>query len=270
MSLGMNDNLYNLEEDKKTETWVQTKIPVDEIGIATSAESEKSVTDNLPEQPAGEHISTDGSDPDDALAWRGERHNSSSQRQAANLVIVMLKTLSSPLQGWRELKNTGLGPEAVGCRLYFPMCGIAACSEFINLIYDADATVHSCLIAAILLFIAFFFGYYTALLFASMLLPKEERKILNTNFAKSFLMIAMSTLVLFYILYNIIPILGPVIGFFPLWTVYSIYKGVKVVKLLRVREEYTSRVWIVLSAACIISPMFWNWLLDELIPNTLQ
>lgn len=235
----MNDNLYNLEEDKEFSS--------EERDLASSTAIKREATD----------VCDDGKGIDKELKKK-------QGIKSGIGYLLLFKLLSSSTETWKSVKRRQLSPEQIGKSIFFPLCLFAGLSEFMALIYNPDTTVYDCVVSCILIFISFFFGYFTSLPIISALLPKSERDKMNSVFAKSFVMLAMCTLVLFYTVYNLIPMLGPILAFSPLWTVYCIYKGAR---LFRVEDRYTLQLWIVLAVVTVGSPMIWDWLLEEIIPK---
>ncbi|MDE6381676.1 MAG: hypothetical protein K2L57_02300, partial [Muribaculaceae bacterium] len=86
------------------------------------------------------------------------------------------------------------------------------------------------------------------------------------DIGRQFVMLTMSTLAVFWILIQVMPMFEPVLVFLPLWTIYLIYKGIRV---LRVPSEVENSTTGLMCMLIIGVPIFWNWLMAEvLLPAT--
>ncbi|MDE6296562.1 MAG: hypothetical protein K2L89_01840, partial [Muribaculaceae bacterium] len=98
---------------------------------------------------------------------------------------------------------------------------------------------------------------FTIILLCGLLLPKAASNVFKKDIGKEFVMMNMSTLALFFTAMNLFPMIDAVLVFLPIWTIYLIYKGVKI---LRVPAEIESRTKIVLTFLMIGVPLLWEWL----------
>ncbi len=94
------------------------------------------------------------------------------------------------------------------------------------------------------------------------MLPSKSRDIIKKDIGKQFVMLAMSSLAIFWIFIQIMPMLEPVLVFLPLWTIYLIYKGVRI---LRVPEEVENSTTGLLCMLIIGIPVLWNWVLTDIL-----
>jgi hypothetical protein len=76
-------------------------------------------------------------------------------------------------------------------------------------------------------------------------------------------MVATSTLLLFRILLNLLPMLGPVLVFLPIWTIYLVVRGARILRVPKDRE--TSMAGLI-SLYVIAAPLFCAWLIGEILP----
>lgn len=193
----------------------------------------------------------------EAPAWKGQHTDTKTSGFG-----LMIHILSNPADGWKALKRAKLGVESIASSCFYPLIALASVSEYSALFYDPDSTVTSLLEPAIITLITFFFGYFSVLILGNLLLPKESHITLHNYYGKEFVMINISTLTLFYIIFRIFPPAAPIWAFLPFWTIYLIYKGVK---LFRVPKDKESKTFVILSILIIGSPIFWNWIFTELL-----
>ena len=174
----------------------------------------------------------------------------------ANPWVLLAGIMISPVEGWKALRRSGVTADTIGFKLFLPASLLAGISDFCRLIYDANIGVIDVVISAILTFISFFIGYFFATFSSRILLPKVIDNFLFTDFGKAFSMVSISTLALFHILKELIPIFEPIFYFLPLWTVYIIVKGMRFVKIPQNRSSYT------LGVVCVTivgAPIFVEW-----------
>ncbi len=180
----------------------------------------------------------------------------------SSLFTSIFKILSNPVDGWKNLKRSKFSVEKVAVRIFYPILAIAALSEFMELFYNTDVNFADIIAISIITFITFFFSYFTVLLAGSFLLPEVCRKVLHSNFGKEYVMINITTLALFYFLYKVFPLAGPLIAFLPLLTVYIAYKGIK---LFRIPYEKETLSCCIIVGLLIGAPLGWNWIFSDIL-----
>lgn len=177
-------------------------------------------------------------------------------------LAILFKTMLTPVEGWKALKRAGFRTEEVAERCFYPLIALAAVTDVANMFYEAHYSFGNWAIDGLITFITFFFGYFTVLLFGGIILPKKSRDLMKSEIGRQFVMICMSTLAIFQSLINVIPMIEPVLVFLPIWTIYLIFKGVKI---LRVPKEVENSTIGYLCLLIIGAPILWNWLFSEYI-----
>lgn len=175
---------------------------------------------------------------------------------------MLFRIMFTPVEGWKSLKRARFRSEEVASRCFYPLIALAAVCDVAKMFYESDFTFSDWAIQGLTIFIAFFFGYFTVLLLGSMILPKKSRALLKTDIGKQFVMVCLSTLAIFYSLICLFPMVEPVLVFLPIWTIYLIYKGVRI---LRVDKDVENSTTGYLCLLIIGVPIFWNWLFSEYI-----
>lgn len=237
---GGDDNLYTLPEDSE------------DFNIVGEDHSEEEDSLNmeysLEEDEDNEYEEDDESDEeeDEVKDTKG------------NVISLMFKILSTPVEGWKELKRRKYTPEEVASGCFYPLTALASLSEFADKIYTT-ISMGDCLMQALYTFISFFFGYFTIMLVGGLALPSLSKECLKKNIGKEFVMMNLSTLALFYIANKLLPMIDAALFFLPIWTVYLIYKGVRI---LRIPVVVESRTKVILVFLIIGMPIMWQWLLD--------
>lgn len=180
---------------------------------------------------------------------------------------LLLRTMLTPVEGWKALKRARFKTDAFAARCFYPLIALAAFSEVASLFYEANKTFADWATEGLATFVSFFFGYFTVIMLGSWILPKKSRYFLHRDIGRQFVMLNLSTMALFWTLIQALPMLEPVLVFLPLWTIYLIFKGVRV---LRVSADVENSTTGYLCMLIIGVPIFWNWLMTEfLLPAAL-
>lgn len=179
-----------------------------------------------------------------------------------NPILLLLSMMVNPVDGWKQIRRARFKPEEIASRCFYPLTAVAAVSEFIGLIYGNDHEINTVLVEALTVFIAFFFGYFLVQLLEKIILPKECRDAADSDFGKSFVMLMLSTLALFYTLSNAAPMLEAVWVFLPLWTIYLASKGVKYFKF---PDHRSTMLTVLMCSIIILAPIAVYMLFTELL-----
>lgn len=247
-----NNKIYNPEEDKFPEPYNLE----DNDLMEDSLDDEDSMEYHLPEE---DEDGADDINDDDSPAWEGDRKKSNPTAFG-----LMLRIMSNPMDGWKQLKRSKLSVEKISATLFYPLIVLAGLSNLTVLFYDTGNETAEMITSVIFTCITFFFGYFTAILAGGVLLCKEAKEVLRTPFGKEFIMMGVSTLALFYILFRLVPMGAPIIAFFPIWTVYIMAKGIR---MLKVPKEKEAKNIAFLAVLVIGSPILWDWVLSKMIPQ---
>lgn len=207
----------------------------------------------------------DEDDEDDLDFDLGINSNSEDEDEAKGLspLRVLFKTMLTPVEGWKALRRAHFSTETFAARCFYPLVAVAALSQSASLFYEANVSLSDWVMKAVVTFVTYFFGYFTILLVGGVVLPKKARPILKKEIGKQFVMLALSTLALFATAINLVPMLDPVLVFLPLWTIYMVMKGVR---LMRVPQDCINSTIGFLCMLIIGIPLFWNWIMTELMP----
>lgn len=181
--------------------------------------------------------------------------------------IVMFRIMMTPVEGWKILKRAGFKTDTVASGCFYPLLALSAISVAANIFYEANFTMSDWVVNGFSLFLTFFFGYFSVLLVGANVLPQKSRELMKKDIGKQLVMITMSTLALFSIFINLFPMVEPVLVFLPLWTIYLIFKGVRVLKVNRDVENTTT---CILCIMIIGFPILWNWIFTEVLMPLAQ
>lgn len=251
---GLDDYLYVYDEDDD----------IDEDGDDKEEETED-YDDSSPLNYS--HIVREG-DPqpeedDDIEAYNIE--DSEEDKPAhPSIFLMMLKVLSNPLEGWKDLRRYKITAEDTQRTCFYPLVALVALSNFAQLVYSPRTTVAEVLMEALTSFVGFFAGYFCILILLKILLPKPADNQFETEFGKVFILISLSTLCLFFVLIELFPVLWALLIFLPLWTVYSICRGVRFFDFPDNRSIMCTGLLCVLTVGV---PCLIDWGLSEVLPK---
>lgn len=203
---------------------------------------------------------TDG--PDSYVLEDSEETSPGQPGNRKSPFLLMLEILFNPVVGWKSLRRAKITAETMQSECFYPLLAILAVSEFAQLFYSSSVTLSEVLIDAVVSFVSFFAGYYCIMLALELFLPKEAKVRFNTEFGKVFVLTALSTLCLFFIAIELLPILWSLLIFLPLWTVYVICRGVR---FFIFPENCKLRSTIILCLLTIGVPSLIDWALKEMI-----
>ncbi|MDE7180701.1 MAG: hypothetical protein K2N88_05835 [Muribaculaceae bacterium] len=175
---------------------------------------------------------------------------------------ILFKTMFTPVEGWKALKRARFTSDEFASRCFMPMVGLAAISNAVKIFYEANYSFADWLIDALSTFLLFFFGYFSVILVGSWILPRLSRYFLKKEIGKEFVMLSLSTLALFWALIMVLPMLDPVLVFLPLWTIYLIFKGIRVIRVPADVLNSTTAIMIILINAM---PLLWNWIINRFL-----
>lgn len=138
---------------------------------------------------------------------------------------LMLKMMINPVEGWKNIRREDMSVDDVAKECFYPIIALAATSSYLECLWEKNIGINQATINALMVFVAFFFGNFLILLLIKLFFPKSQKEIADSDFGKKFVMYNLSTLALFYILYGCFPMIGPILVFLPLWTIYLVLRG---------------------------------------------
>lgn len=180
-----------------------------------------------------------------------------------SIFLILLKILISPIDGWKELRRRNIKTEKIQSDCFYPLLAILAMANFINFLYVPHISVSTIVIDAVKSFISFFFGYFCIIILLRSVLPYGTNTIFTTEFGKNFILMALSSLCLFSILLVLFPMVWAILIFSPLWTIYSVCKGIRFFKL---PSKGSVRFILTVCSAIILVPLGLEWLFNSLLP----
>lgn len=175
-----------------------------------------------------------------------------------------LKLFYSSGAAWHKIALTGLNSEVVARAVFYPLIALSSALAFVTMIYDSHATVAPVLQTAVITFISWFAGYFCVVLAAQNICGSTVKKVIDSACGKTFVMMCMATLVVFYILWELMPVLEPLLVFTPLYTIFLITKGVKITGI---EDDKTLKASAWLSVLIIGIPIVIQHLFEAVLPG---
>ena len=176
---------------------------------------------------------------------------------------LLLKIMFSPVEGWKSLRRSKIGVEEIQSGCFYPLLALLAMSKFADFFYSVNVSLTQVVTEAIVAFVAFFFGYFCIPVVLSWVLPKDVTEKFDCNFGKIYTVVALSTLVIFSIFRDLLPMLWPILIFLPIWTLYIMFKGVRFFFFENGRDM---RFFLMAGAAVIGMPLIIDYVLNLIMP----
>lgn len=247
------DNRYNRNPEEE-----------DNLYIYQGDDDDPSDPDDMDDSPLNysqidEDDEESSDDPDDS-----DDVTTDKQKGKKSVFLMMLKVLSNPVEGWKSIRRAHLTVEEAQQKCFYPLLALMAVCKFAALYYSPSTSISDITVEALTSFVALFAGYFCIILLLKLLLPGYGGKIFDTEFGKVFVIIALSTLSLFFALTELFQMLWAILIFLPLWTVYSVCKGIR---FLNFAHDKSIRSTTLLCLLIIGVPVLIQMGLDEVLPK---
>ncbi|MDE6338141.1 MAG: YIP1 family protein [Muribaculaceae bacterium] len=195
-----------------------------------------------------------------------EEEKNSDKNRNISVFLLLLKLLSNPVEGWKEVRREGVTVDEAQRNCFYPLLAIMAISHFATLFYSSRVTLSQIILEAVTSFVGYFAGFFCIILLLKLLLPKGADKCVDTNFGKVFVILNLSSLCLFFTAMELLPMLWPILIFLPLWTVYVICRGTR---FFRFPEEKTILCIGLMCVLIVGLPTLIEWGLNEVLPTNV-
>lgn len=192
-----------------------------------------------------------------------ETEGDEEEDKRRSVFLNLLEIMFNPVEGWKKIRRNKITVEEIQSGCFYPLLAVLAVSQFVDYFYTGNFNLGALVTEAVVAFVSYFLGYFCIMLVLSLVLPKEIFANIEDNFGKVYVITGLSTLVIFSIFTELLPMLWPVLIFLPLWTVYILYKGSRFFKL----EESKELKFMIISCAVIIGmPYLIDWGLNQILP----
>lgn len=233
MSVEENDNYYVLEEEQEINETDQDQSPLNYAAYE---------------------------DHDDSVETIESAENANKGDWAFGLLF---RIMFNPVEGWKQLRRSHVTIDKIQSGCFYPILAFLAISVFADYFYSVNIGLSQLVTEAVVTFVAFFFGYFCIQMVLSWILPKDMALKFEEPFGKEYLSISLSTLALFSIITNLLPMLWPILIFLPIWSLYLMFKGIRFFHF----EPNQEMKFFVLSGASVIGvPLLIEWALNTILP----
>lgn len=175
--------------------------------------------------------------------------------------LLLLNIMMTGTAGWKDLRRARLKPETAASQCFYPLIALASVCRFAEWFYRPDFNLSSTLIEAASTFASFFFSYFAVQVVCRWFFPTPTKGKTELNFFKLMVQYALSSLALFWIPSEILPILEPFTVFLPIWTAFIITKGIR---FLLFPDQYHNRCMVTIVVTTIVMPYLFMWLSDKI------
>ncbi len=176
-------------------------------------------------------------------------------------MFLLLDILMTGTAGWKNLRRSRFKPEQTAAGCFYPLIALASVCQFCDWFYHAEFDLSATLLMAASVFVSFFFSYFAVQVVCRWFFPLAAKSKTETQYFKLIVQYALSSLALFWIPVEILPILEPFTVFLPIWTAFIITKGIR---FLRLPEQYQNRCLVTIVVTIIVMPYLFMWICDKI------
>ncbi|MBD5277877.1 MAG: hypothetical protein HDS32_01365 [Bacteroides sp.] len=172
-------------------------------------------------------------------------------------LILLGEIMVTGTAGWKQLRRSRLTPEQTAAGCFYPIIALASVCKFADWIYLPEFNLSDTLIKAASVFASFFFSYFAIQVVCRWFFPTETKSKTELNYFKHIVQYALSSLAIFWIPAEVLPILEPLVVFLPIWTAFIITKSIR---FLRLPQAYHNRCMVTMILSIIIMPYLFMWI----------
>lgn len=176
--------------------------------------------------------------------------------------LLLFSILMTGSAGWKELRRSRLTPEQTAAGCFYPLIALASVCRFSDWFYLPEFNLSATLVSAVSVFASFFFSYFAVQVVCRWLFPMATKSKTETSYFKLLVQYALSSLALFWIPAEILPVLEPITVFLPIWTAFIITRGIRFLKL---PENTTNRCMAIIVLSVIVMPYIFIWLSNKIL-----
>ncbi|MDE6541071.1 MAG: hypothetical protein K2L74_03565 [Muribaculaceae bacterium] len=176
----------------------------------------------------------------------------------ASFLKYLFQLMLSPQRGWEDLSHDGPDPEELLRRGYYPLAGIGAASEFVQMLYRSGIGLASALQQAIATFCAFFAAVFLSRMLLDELLPKVVDGTPSDRRTATLNLMCLGQMLLIRILDNLLPTDLTLLHFLPIYVLLIYYKGSR---YMAVRSDSEMNYMVVGLVTVVAVPVVLGWLL---------
>lgn len=189
------------------------------------------------------------------------RESHDLKRNPYKPIALLFSILMTGTAGWKDLRRSRLKPEQTAAGCFYPLIALASVCRFGDWFYLPEFNLSHTLISAVSVFASLFFSYFAVQVVCKWLFPFVAKPKTETTFFKLMIQYSLSSLALFWIPSELMPILEPITVFLPIWTAFIITKGIR---FLRLPEKYVNRCITTIVLTVIVIPYLFLWVCGKI------
>ncbi|MDE7345294.1 MAG: hypothetical protein K2N48_00960 [Muribaculaceae bacterium] len=197
------------------------------------------------------------SDPDSAESLKAVEKS----KKRHTPFLLLLNILMTGTAGWKDLRRSRLKPEQTAAGCFYPLIALAAVCRFADWFYHPEFNLSATLVNAVSIFASFFFSFFAIQVVCRWLFPASTKSKTETIYFKLLVQYALSSLALFWIPAELLPILETITVFLPIWTAFIITKGMR---FLNIPEQFNNRCMVTIVVTVIVMPYLFMWICDKI------
>lgn len=187
--------------------------------------------------------------------------NKQVNRKGYSPLLMLFRILMKGTAGWKDLRRARFKPEQTAAGCFYPLIALASVCRYGDWFYLPEFNLSDTLISAVSVFASFFFSYFAVQVVCRWVFPLPAKSKTETNFFKLIVQYSLSSLALFWIPSELMPILETLTVFLPIWTAFIITKAIR---FLRLPEQYQNRCMVTIVLTVIIMPYFFLWICNKI------
>lgn len=174
----------------------------------------------------------------------------------------LFQLILAPTKGWEDISHDGADPDELLRRGFYPLTGITALSEFVQLFYNRTVGIGSVLQQATAIFCAFFAAVFLSRMLLDAWLPKvtdgqpSERRTATLN------IMCLGQMEIIAIIANCVPTSLTLIHFLPIYALLIFYKASR---YMAVRADSEMNYLVVGLLSAVAVPKVLCWLLSLIL-----
>ncbi len=176
--------------------------------------------------------------------------------------LLLLNILMTGTAGWKDLRRSRLTPEQTAAGCFYPLIALASACRFADWFYLPEFNLSETLVSAVSVFVSFFFSYFAIQVVCRWLFPTAVKSKTETAYFKLMVQYALSSLALFLIPAEVLPILETITVFLPIWTAFIITKGIR---FMVIPNQFLNRCMVTIVVTVIVTPYLLMWLCDKIL-----
>lgn len=173
----------------------------------------------------------------------------------------LFQLLLSPGNGWEDIARANRDPLYLARSGFYPLCLAAAVSAWADAVYHPGLSVWTLLLRSLVIFVAFFLGYFIATFCLAVFLPRLCDGKSRLARVQTFALYVLGLLALLIVTVSWLPMAAVLLVFMPLYVALIIWKGTTYMRILPDRVP----AFMILAVAAVMLPPLLIYLFFSMI-----